>query len=57
VVAPRVDSTRVVVAEGKTKRDGLARTLEVLSDFTVAGIVLNRSKEATTDYYGQRSAS
>jgi Mrp family chromosome partitioning ATPase len=57
VVAPRVDATLVVVAEGRTKRDGLARTLEVLSDFTVAGIVLNRSKEATTDYYGQRSAS
>jgi protein-tyrosine kinase len=57
VVAPRVDATMVVVAEGKTKREGLSRTLDVLGDFNVAGIVLNRSKEATTDYYGQRSAS
>lgn len=55
VVAPHVDALIVVVAEGKTRRDGLARTLDVLGEFTVAGIVLNRSREAVTDYYGSRS--
>jgi Mrp family chromosome partitioning ATPase len=56
VAGPQVDALLVVVNEGKTRRDGLARTLEVLGEFTVAGIVLNRSSEAVTDYYGSRSA-
>lgn len=55
VVGPHLDAMLLVVAEGKTRRDGLARTIEVLNEFTVAGIVLNRSREAVTDYYGSRS--
>jgi Mrp family chromosome partitioning ATPase len=55
VVAPHVDALMLIVAEGKTRRDGLERTLEVLQEFTVAGIVLNQSREAVTDYYGSRS--
>jgi Mrp family chromosome partitioning ATPase len=53
VVAPRADAMFVVVSEGRTRRDGLKRSLELLGDFTVAGIILNRSSEdAGGDYYG-----
>jgi Mrp family chromosome partitioning ATPase len=52
VVAPKVDATLLVVAQGKTRRDSLARTFELLSDYKIAGIVLNRSQELLTDYYG-----
>jgi Mrp family chromosome partitioning ATPase len=52
VVAPRVDATLLVVAQGKTRRDSLSRTVELLSEYTVAGVVLNRSREMLSDYYG-----
>jgi capsular exopolysaccharide synthesis family protein len=53
VVAPRVDAMYLVVAEGVTRRDGLARAADLLSDFTVAGIIMNRSSESLgSDYYG-----
>ena len=53
VVAPRVDAMYLVVAEGVTRRDGLARATDLLSDFTVAGIIMNRSSETMgSDYYG-----
>jgi Mrp family chromosome partitioning ATPase len=53
VVAPRTDAMFVVASEGRTRRDGLKRTLDLLSDFTVAGIILNRSSEDVGgDYYG-----
>ena len=52
VVAPRVDATLLVVAQGKTRRDSLSRTVELLSEYTVAGVVLNRSRELLSDYYG-----
>jgi Mrp family chromosome partitioning ATPase len=55
VVAPRVDSTLLVLAEGKTRRDGVQRTIEMLSGFPIAGVVLNRSHERTTEYYGPRN--
>jgi Mrp family chromosome partitioning ATPase len=56
VVAPRVDATLLVVAQGKTRRDSLARTVELLSEYTVAGVVLNRSRELLSDYYGKYRA-
>lgn len=53
VVAPRLDAMYLVVAEGVTRRDGLARATDLLSDFTVAGIIMNRSSETLGgDYYG-----
>ena len=53
VVAPRTNALFLVVSEGFTRRDSLARTIDLLSDFTVAGIILNQSQEKFgTDYYG-----
>jgi Mrp family chromosome partitioning ATPase len=51
VVAPRMSATLLVVAEGRTRRDGLARALEVLSGVTLAGIALNHSSAAIQNYY------
>jgi protein-tyrosine kinase len=56
VVAPRVDAVLVVVSEGRTQRDDLSRTLSALSDFPVAGVVINRSSEHHADYYDQPRA-
>jgi Mrp family chromosome partitioning ATPase len=53
VVAPRADAMFLVVAEGVTRRDGLAKAIDLLSDFTVGGVILNRSSEQMGgDYYG-----
>lgn len=52
VVAHRLAATLFVVAEGKTRRDGLPRAADLLKNTTVAGIVLNRSQEAVANYYG-----
>jgi protein-tyrosine kinase len=45
LVAPRVDATLLVVAEGKTRRDGLVRAKHLLADFTSVGVILNQSTE------------
>ena len=53
IVAPRTDAFYLIVSEGVTRRDGLARAIDLLSDFTVAGIILNRSREKLgAEYYG-----
>ena len=53
VVAPRTDALFLVVSEGVTRRDGLAKATDLLSDFNVAGVILNRSSERLgADYYG-----
>jgi protein-tyrosine kinase len=53
VVAPRVDAMVLVVSEGVTRRDGVATALNLLSEYTVAGVVLNQSLESLgSDYYG-----
>ena len=51
VVAPKVDACLLVVAEGQSRRDGAARALALLSEFNLAGVVLNRSSAEVTDYY------
>jgi protein-tyrosine kinase len=56
VIAPKVDATLLVVAQGKTRRESLARTSELLSEYTVAGVVLNRSRVLLRDYYGHYGA-
>jgi protein-tyrosine kinase len=56
LVAPRVDAVALVVAEGRTRRDTLVRAKQLLSEFTMAGVILNRSSErhGADKYYGYR---
>lgn len=51
VVAPKVDACLLVLAEGRSRRDGAAKALELLAEYKLAGIVLNRSSAMVTDYY------
>ena len=59
VLAPRVDATALIVAEGRTHRDGLLRARQLLDDNTFAGLILNRSSESlgATEYYGYSASS
>ena len=53
VLAPRLDAILLVVAEGKTDRAGLQKATELLSEFQLAGLVLNHSTEKNGSYsYG-----
>jgi capsular exopolysaccharide synthesis family protein len=56
LIGPRVDGFLVVVSEGKTERKDLSQTLATLGEFTVAGVVINRSSDGQTTGYGQYSA-
>jgi Mrp family chromosome partitioning ATPase len=51
VIAPRVDATLLVVSEEVTKRESVSRALQLLADFKLAGIVLNRTREVLGSYY------
>jgi capsular exopolysaccharide synthesis family protein len=53
LIGPRVDAFLMVVSEGKTERKDLARALSMLSEFTVAGVVVNRSSESRTTEYSK----
>jgi protein-tyrosine kinase len=53
IMAPKVDACLLVLAEGKTRRDSAAKALELLAEFKLAGIVLNRSHAVVTDYYSK----
>ncbi|MEP7242834.1 MAG: CpsD/CapB family tyrosine-protein kinase [Gammaproteobacteria bacterium] len=57
MIAPRVDATALVVSEGRTRRDSLLRTRQLLAEFTFAGVILNRSHErfGADAYYGYHS--
>jgi Mrp family chromosome partitioning ATPase len=50
-VAPRVDGLLLVATEGKTKRHDLATAAELVTQFGLAGIVLNKSSETVAHYY------
>jgi protein-tyrosine kinase len=52
VVAPKLSATLLVVAEGITQRNALARALDVLGSVPLAGIALNHSSGAIERYYG-----
>jgi Mrp family chromosome partitioning ATPase len=53
VVAPRIDSLVLVASEGKTLRADLQKAGELLADFQVIGMVLNRSSDVVKGYgYG-----
>lgn len=51
VLAPKVDACLLVVSEGKSRRDGTVKALELMSEFNLAGIILNRSSVMVSDYY------
>jgi protein-tyrosine kinase len=51
VVAPQLDAVFMVVGEGVTRRDGLERAVELLSEFNFAGAILNRSRAMGQNYY------
>jgi Mrp family chromosome partitioning ATPase len=51
LVGPRVDAFLMVVSEGKTERKDLAQALSTLSEFTVLGVVVNRSSDSHTSAY------
>lgn len=54
VVAPKVDATVLVVSQGLTRRDGLRKAIDLLSEHSLAGVIMNRSQEPLgTDYYGE----
>ncbi len=46
-----VQAGLVVVAEGRTKRDELKRTIELLHELPLVGTVLNGSRESARSYY------
>ena len=52
----RVDAFLVVVSEGKTERKQLAQTLSSLGEFTVAGVVVNRSSDGHSVGYKHYAA-
>jgi Mrp family chromosome partitioning ATPase len=56
LVGPRVDAFLVVVSEGKTDRKSLMQALHSLAEFTVAGVVLNRSSDSQAIEYTHYSA-
>lgn len=58
VVAPKVDAVLVVASQGVTNRADLTKALHLLSEFTIAGVVLNRADDAGPGYeyaYDQES--
>ena len=53
VVAPKIDAILVVASEGLTSRADLTKALDLLAEFPIAGVVLNRAVETTPGYnYG-----
>lgn len=51
VVAPRVDALVIVASEGVTRREDLEKTVDLLSEYPVAGVILNRTAETVGTYY------
>jgi Mrp family chromosome partitioning ATPase len=49
--SPLVDAALVVAAEGRTRRDDLVRTLELLRSTRIVGTVLNGSMDASAQAY------
>lgn len=51
--APYADAILLVIAEGVTERSSIARTMEMIGDRTLLGVVLNKSrqKDSVSAYY------
>ncbi len=50
-LAPRLDAVVLVVTEGRTRREDISRTLELLGNTRVIGTVLNGSTESEQRSY------
>lgn len=50
VLAPRLDAIFLIASEGQTTRDELNRAAGLLSEYSLAGFVLNRSQQAVKGY-------
>ena len=46
-----VEAALIVVGEGRTQRQDLVRTVELLRDLPIVGTVLNRTRERVDSYY------
>jgi protein-tyrosine kinase len=62
VVAPKIDAFLVVASEGLTSRADLTKALDLLSEFPIAGVVLNQAVETSPGYeygyeYGRKGAA
>lgn len=51
ILAPRLDAVVLVVTEGRTRREDVSRTLELLGNTLVIGTVLNQSTESEKRAY------
>lgn len=49
---PEADAIMIVAAQGITDRDELEKTVELLADYDLLGVVLNRADEVTGQEYG-----
>ena len=56
LVAPLVDAFLIVVSEGLTERKHLAQALDTLGEFTIAGVVVNRSSDGHSVGYKHYAA-
>lgn len=52
VMATRIDAFLLVLGVGHTRRDSAAQAIDLLSEFNLAGVLLNRSDDMVQDYYG-----
>jgi Mrp family chromosome partitioning ATPase len=50
-VSKHLQAGLVIVGEGRSQRDDVARTLDLLHELTIVGTVLNGSREQTDAYY------
>jgi protein-tyrosine kinase len=63
VVAPKVDALLVVASDGLTAQSDLGKALDMLKEFPIAGVVLNRVSEMMPaydygyDYHDRKSAN
>jgi len=50
VLALRLDAILLVTSEGKTDRQELKKAADLISEFNLAGYVLNRTRQTVTGY-------
>jgi Mrp family chromosome partitioning ATPase len=49
--SPNVDAYLMVIEEGKTTREDISRSMDILSDVNIIGTVLNKAESATGSSY------
>ncbi|MGQ0618502.1 MAG: CpsD/CapB family tyrosine-protein kinase [Panacagrimonas sp.] len=50
-IAPQMDAVLMVVDEGRTKKNEVTRSMQILKSSNVIGTALNRSRETVSDFY------